>query len=50
MKVIIIGTFLQRWAGDSFDGEGCGSVLLRLESDGPPKSASPYIYAAKVGE
>ena len=41
-------TLLQRWAGDSFDGEG--SAFLRLVSDGPPKSPSPHILAVKVGK
>ena len=36
--------FLQRFAGIHFDqGEGC--ELLRLESDGPPKTSSPHILA-----
>ena len=44
----MIQNYLQRWAGEDFDGDG--SVLFRMEDDGAPKSPSPHIFAAKVGK
>ena len=42
---------LQRWFGYNFYGMiGAGSVLMKIESDGPPRTPSPYIIAAKVGK
>ena len=37
----------QRTAGDHFDKDG--SALLRVQADGAPKTASPHIFAVRVG-
>ena len=39
---------LQRMAGDHFDKDG--SALVRIQSDGPPKTASPHILAVRIGK
>ena len=39
---------LQRMAGDHFDKDG--SALVRIQSDGPPKTASPHILAVRIGQ
>ena len=41
--MIVLNFLLQRFAGTFFDTDG--ATLLRLESDGPPKTTGPYIAA-----
>ena len=38
---LLLWFFAQRFAGSFFDTDG--AVLVRMESDGPAKTSSPYI-------
>ena len=46
--VFYIKNTFQRWRGEGFDGHG--KTLLRIEEVGAPASASPHIFAVKVGK
>ena len=37
----------QRMAGDHFDQDG--SAVMRIQSDGAPKTSSPHVLAVRVG-
>ena len=46
-EIFVNRKITQRAAVQHFE-KGSGEELIRLDSDGPPKSGSPHIYAEKV--